>query len=61
MSDLVTAIGLLLVIEGIVYGGLPHLAKRLAAEALAMPEGTMRLGGIVAAIVGVVIVWLARS
>lgn len=61
MSDLIAALGLVLVLEGIFYGGMPSLAKRLAAEALAMPEGVLRLGGVAAAVVGVGIVWLVRG
>ena len=61
MVDFLTAIGLVLVIEGIVYGGFPGFARKLAKEALAMPESTLRTAGIVAAAVGVCIVWLARG
>ncbi|MEO3386272.1 DUF2065 family protein [Mesorhizobium sp. CAU 1741] len=61
MSDLVVALGLVLVIEGILYGGLPQLAKRLAAEVLTMPEQAMRIGGLVALALGVLIVWFVRG
>lgn len=55
------AIGLVLVIEGLVYGGFPALARKLAAEVLSMPENVLRIGGLVAIAVGVGIVWLVRS
>lgn len=61
MSDLLVALGLVLVIEGVLYGGLPHLAKRLAAEVLSMPEQALRVGGLIAVAVGVAIVWLVRA
>ena len=61
MSDFLVALGLVLVIEGVLYGGLPNLARRLAAEVLATPEQTLRTAGLVAAAVGVAIVWLVRS
>ncbi|TIV86371.1 MAG: DUF2065 family protein, partial [Mesorhizobium sp.] len=32
MQDFLVAIGLVLVIEGLVYGGFPALARKLAAE-----------------------------
>ena len=32
MGDFIAAIGLVLVIEGIVYGGFPHLAKKLGVQ-----------------------------
>ncbi len=61
MSDLIVALGLVLVIEGVLYGGLPQLARRLAAEVLAMPEQALRVGGLVAVAVGVLIVWAVRG
>ncbi len=61
MQDLFVALGLLLVIEGVVYGGMPQLARRLAAEVLAAPEAWLRGAGIAAAALGVLIVWLARG
>lgn len=61
MSDLIVALGLVLVLEGVVYGGFPNLARRLAAEVLSMPENALRIGGLVAAAIGVVIVWLVRG
>ena len=61
MSDLVVALGLVLVIEGVLYGGLPHVAKRLAAEVTSMPEQAMRVAGLIAVAAGVVLVWLVRG
>jgi len=61
VSDLIVALGLVLVIEGIIYGGLPHLAKRLAAEVLTIPDSTLRIAGIGAALLGLVIVWAVRG
>jgi len=55
------AIGLVLVIEGVLYGGLPNLARRLAAEVLSMPEQAMRVAGLFAIALGVAIVWLVRG
>ena len=61
MSDLIVAIGLVLVIEGLIYGGFPNLAKRLAAEVLALPENALRVAGLASIAVGVGLVWLARG
>ena len=61
MSDLIVALGLVLVIEGVLYGGLPQLAKQLAAEVLTMPEQALRIGGLVAVAIGVLIVWFVRG
>ena len=61
MSDFIAAMGLVLVIEGVVYGGFPNLARRLATEVLATPETTLRIAGLVAVAAGVGVVWLSRG
>lgn len=61
MRDFWAAMGLVLVVEGIVYGGFPGLARRLATEVLAMPEAVLRAAGLAAMAAGVGIVWLARG
>lgn len=53
--------GLVLVVEGLIYGGFPHLAKRLATEVLGMPENALRVAGLTAIAAGVGIVWLVRG
>ncbi|MEW6634224.1 MAG: DUF2065 domain-containing protein [Pseudomonadota bacterium] len=61
MQDFLAAIGLVLVIEGLVYGGFPGLARKLASEVLSLPENALRFGGLAAIAIGVGIVWLVRS
>lgn len=61
MSDLFAAIGLVLVIEGILYGGFPSLARRIAAEAASTPDEVLRIAGLAAAAIGVLIVWMVRG
>ncbi|MBP0614938.1 DUF2065 domain-containing protein [Jiella mangrovi] len=60
MIDFFDALGLLLVIEGIVYCLFPTFARRLAKSALAASSQQLRYGGLSAACLGVVIVWVAR-
>ena len=61
MSDLVVALGLVLVIEGIFYGGFPAMAKRMAMQVADIPEHVLRNAGIGAALAGLAIVWLVRG
>jgi uncharacterized protein YjeT (DUF2065 family) len=61
VQDFLAAIGLVLVVEGLVYGGFPGLAKKLAGEVLSMPENALRVAGLIAIAVGVGIVWLVRG
>lgn len=60
MRDLVVALGLALAIEGILFASFPDGMKRAMMEAAASPRDRMRLVGIVSAVLGVVIVWVAR-
>ncbi len=61
MSELVTAIGLVLIIEGLVYAALPGRFKEVMARLEQIPDETLRMGGVVAVALGVAIVWIARQ
>jgi uncharacterized protein YjeT (DUF2065 family) len=61
MSDFVVAIGLVLAIEGLIFAAFPGAAKRLAANALESPESSLRIAGVVSAVLGIIIVWLIRG
>jgi len=61
VQDFLAAMGLVLVVEGLVYGGFPNLARRLATQLLATPEPALRMAGLAAIAAGVGIVWLARG
>jgi len=43
MSDILVAIGLVLVLEGLLWASAPHLALRLLATAAQMPEQKLRI------------------
>lgn len=61
MGDLAVALGLLLALEGAFYAAAPVLAKKMIANALATPENTLRIGGLIALVIGVAIVWIVRG
>ena len=61
MGDLITAIGLVFVIEGLIYAAAPSAMKRMAATASGMGESQLRLAGLAAAAFGLVVVWLIRG
>ena len=60
-GDFLTAIGLVLVIEGCLLVLAPGLAKRMVAEILTAAPQMLRIGGVVAVAVGVGLVWLVRG
>ncbi len=61
MLDLVAALGLALAVEGLVFAAFPDGVRRAMYEAAHTPSDRMRLVGIISAVIGVVIVWLARQ
>lgn len=61
MSDLAVALGLVLVIEGLVWALAPGTAVRLLEMARETPEGRLRAAGWIAVAAGAVIVWLIRG
>lgn len=60
MRDFATALALILVIEGILYALIPDGMKRLASRTLATPAQALRAAGLIAACLGVVLVWVLR-
>ncbi len=59
MRELIVAIGLVLVIEGLLWAAFPHLGHRMLEVVAETPPPTLRLVGTVVMAVGVLIVWLA--
>ena len=60
-SDLITALALVLVIEGALYALFPDAMKRAVMSIADMPATILRNAGLIAAAVGVTIVWLIRG
>lgn len=61
MSDFMTALGLVFVIEGLLYAFVPGHLKAVMALMQSAPEDSLRLGGLIATAAGVALVWLART
>ena len=61
MTDFLTALALVMVIEGLFLAILPHRLRQIVAMLEATPPETLRLGGLVAAALGVFFVWLLRG
>ena len=55
------AIGLVLIVEGLVYVLAPSLVEDLLAALRSLPEGQRRTLGLVALALGVVFVWVAKA
>ena len=61
MSDLAVALGLVLVVEGVLYAAIPGQVKRMMVAVLPVPDATLRLAGLLAAVVGLMIVAALRA
>jgi uncharacterized protein YjeT (DUF2065 family) len=61
MRDFITALGLVLVIEGLLYAFVPGHLKKVMVLMQSTPEDVPRLGGLIATALGVALVWLARA
>jgi uncharacterized protein YjeT (DUF2065 family) len=61
MGDLVVALGLVLVIEGLTFAAFPGVAKRALEMMLATPETSLRLTGLASAVIGLALVWIMRG
>ena len=61
MTELLTAVGLVLALEGLAYGVAPGAFKRMAAAIQDMPEERLRTAGIMALAAGTGLVWMAKS
>lgn len=61
MSDFIVALGLLAVIEGVLYAASPAMMRKAIRQVLDLPDSTIRMGGLVAMAIGVIIVWLVRG
>ena len=61
MTDLLVAVGLVLVFEGLLWAAAPQLGMKLLAAAAQTPEQSLRLAGLACVVAGLVIVWLIRG
>jgi uncharacterized protein len=61
LGDFITALGIALVFEGMVYALFPQRARSAFEMISQMPETTLRVLGTGAAIAGVLIVWAIRG
>jgi uncharacterized protein YjeT (DUF2065 family) len=61
MSDFVVALGLVFVIEGLVFAAFPKATKIAVTAVLETPDAILRTVGLASALVGLALVWLVRG
>ncbi|MCS0503848.1 DUF2065 domain-containing protein [Ancylobacter mangrovi] len=61
MADLVVALGLVLVIEGLMLAAAPGAVRRAMEAIDQLPDMPLRITGLAGAVIGLLIVWLIRG
>ncbi len=60
LGDFLIGIGVLLVIEGLLFAAAPNWMRQAMRSALVTPDNIMRAAGIGSAVAGLILIWLIR-
>ncbi len=61
MTDFLVALGLVFVLEGLLFAAFPELAKRAMESVVQAPDQMLRLIGVGSALLGLVLIWFMRA
>jgi uncharacterized protein len=61
MSDFLAALGLVFVLEGLLFAAFPDFAKRAMESVMQAPDNSLRIVGLVSAILGIALIWIVRG
>jgi len=61
MSDFVVALGLVFVLEGLLFAAFPDVAKRAMESVQQTQDSALRIVGLVSAIIGIAVIWFIRG
>jgi uncharacterized protein YjeT (DUF2065 family) len=61
MSDFLAALGLVFVLEGLLFAAFPDFTKRAMESVMQAPDNLLRIVGLVSAIVGIALLWIIRG
>jgi uncharacterized protein len=59
-ADLLVGVGVLFVLEGLMFAASPSWMRRAMKNAMATPDNVLRVIGIGSAIAGLIVIWLVR-
>ncbi len=59
-TDFLIGIGILFVLEGLMFAASPAWMRRAMKSALVTPDNILRIVGIVSAVVGLLLIWVVR-
>ena len=60
-NELIVAIALVLILEGGLYALFPEGMRKMALQIQRVPESALRSTGLLAATIGVGIIWMTRN
>lgn len=58
--DFLAGVGILLMLEGLLFAASPNWMRKAMQSALASPDNILRAIGLVSAVVGLILIWLVR-
>ena len=61
MKELIIAIGLLLFIEGMLYALFPSKMKNMLKTVEKLKINQLRMGGLIFAVIGFIIIWYSKN
>ena len=59
-ADFLIGVGILFVLEGLLFAAIPAWMRRAMKSALATPDNILRVVGLFSAIGGLVLIWIVR-
>jgi uncharacterized protein YjeT (DUF2065 family) len=59
-ADFLIGVGILFVIEGLLFAAMPGWMRRAMASVVATPDNILRVTGIGSAVVGLILIWIVR-
>ena len=59
-ADFLIGLGVLFVLEGLMFAASPAWMRKAMKSALATPDHILRTAGLVSAVVGLILIWFIR-
>ena len=59
-TDFLIGVGILFVLEGLMFAASPAWMRQAMKSAMATPDNILRVVGIVSAVVGLLLIWFVR-
>jgi len=59
-GDLLVGVGIMLVLEGLLFTAIPNWMRSAMKSVLSSPDNILRAVGLTSAVVGLILIWLVR-